>query len=283
MKPEPNEEQVHYWSESAGPRWVALQEQTDAQLRVFGLRAMDAAGLRAGERVLDVGAGCGDTTIELARRVGPSGRVHAIDVSAVMLERARERAAAEGADVATFQLADVQAGAIEGTPFDLAFSRFGIMFFDDPALAFRRIRESLAPSGRLAACTWRSREENDWLAATARAAARFVQLPNSDDIHAPGPFGLHDRDRAASMLAAGGFTSISIDPFDAPMRLGGGSTLDEAADFLIRLGPVGAAMASADQPTQARVRDAIRGVLEPHVGPDGVVMTGATWIVTARA
>lgn len=279
----PNDEQVRYWNEDAGPRWVAVEASVDAQLRPIGRRAMEAARLRAGERVLDIGAGCGDTTVELARRVGPSGRVHALDVSAIMLARARERAASEQLGNVTFQVADAQSADVEGAPYDIAFSRFGIMFFDDPALAFRRIREALTPSGRLAACTWRSREENPWLSSTIRAAARFVEIPVPQDLHAPGPFGLHDRDRAASLLKAGGFRAIDIEPADVPMRLGDAATLDEAADFLVRLGPVGGAMAAADAVTRGQVLGAIREVLAPHAGPDGVVMTGAAWIVTASA
>ena len=96
------------WTEDAGPRWVAVQERCDAQLRPVGLAAMDAAGLRSGERVLDVGAGCGDSTLELARRVGPSGHVHAVDISPMMLDRARERARREGLGNVSFQLADAQ-------------------------------------------------------------------------------------------------------------------------------------------------------------------------------
>src|SRR5688572_1877812 len=90
----PNEEQIRYWNEQAGARWVALSDQIDFQLGPLGRLAMDRARIAQGSRVLDVGCGCGDTTIELGRRVGPHGRVVGIDVSAPMLELARARAAA---------------------------------------------------------------------------------------------------------------------------------------------------------------------------------------------
>src|SRR6185503_14725393 len=149
--------QVKLWKGMGGARWVQMQAETDLMLRPFGIRAMDAARVETGQRALDVGAGCGDTTLELACRVGPSGRVHAVDLSDPMLACARERAASAGIANATFQVCDVQQDRIEGAPHDVAVSRFGVMFFDDPVTAFSRLRGALRTSARFAACTWRSR------------------------------------------------------------------------------------------------------------------------------
>src|SRR5262249_4746938 len=128
----PNAEQERYWNEEAGPKWVANQELIDAQIRPLGELAMDRAAIRAGERVLDIGRGCCATTIELARRVGPSGRVVGVDLSQVMLDRGRQVAAAAGVTNVEFQRADAQAHAFVPHSFDLVFSRFGVMFFAEP-------------------------------------------------------------------------------------------------------------------------------------------------------
>lgn len=282
MSDGPNSEQAKYWSEEAGPRWVAVQEQTDAQLRAFGVRAIESAAISPGERVLDVGAGCGDTSLELARRVGPTGHVHAVDVSAVMLDRARERALREGLAHVTFQVADVQASGMEHAPFDAAISRFGVMFFQDPVIAFGRIRSALVPGGRLAFCSWRGPEENAWLAGIARIASQFVDVPPTLDPHAPGPFGLFDAERTRGLLSAAGWADIQLEPFDMPMVLGGARTVDEAVDFLVRLGPVGGVLAGLVPAEQRRFLAEIRAHLAPHERPEGVVMKGASWIVTAR-
>lgn len=283
MSIDANSEQVRYWSEDAGPRWVSVQEQTDAQLRGFGVRALDALGLAPGQSVVDVGAGCGDLSLEIARRVGPSGRVQAVDIAPAMLERARERALGEHLENIGFQIADVQVAALDGAPFDAAASRFGVMFFDDPPAAFRRLRASLRPGGRLAFCCWRSREENAWLSGPSRIASQFVDLPVSPDPHAPGPFGLFDAERTRGILESAGWSDIRIEPFDADMTLGGATSVEGAVDFLVRLGPIGAAMGQLDAPARARLLDAVRAFLAPHLRPEGVVLPGATWIVTARS
>lgn len=277
-----NAEQVKYWSDDAGPRWVALQERSDAMLRPFGRRAMEAAGLAGGERVLDVGAGCGDTTLELARRVGASGHVHAVDISAVMLERARERASREDVRHASFQVADPQSQPIERAPHDVVFSRFGVMFFDDPPLAFRRLRDSTRRGARLAACTWRGRDQNAWLAGPMKIAAGFLDLPPAPDPHAPGPFGLFDRERTTALLREAGWADVSVEPFDADVTIGGARTVEDALDFAVGLGPLAPALEKASSDARTRTRDALRAFLAAHAGPEGVVMPAAAWIVTAR-
>src|SRR2546427_13241586 len=134
--PEANAGQVPYWNEAAGPKWVAFQKIIDAQIAPLGERAMDRAGIAPGERVIDVGCGCGDTTIALARRVGPAGLVLGVDISAPMLERAAETARAAGAPNVRFENADAPIHRLSTGAFDVVYSRFGVMFFADPLAAF---------------------------------------------------------------------------------------------------------------------------------------------------
>ena len=165
---------------------------------------------------------------------------------------------------------------------DVVFSRFGVMFFDDPPVAFARLREALRERGRMAFCCWRSPAENPWLSGGQKIAARFVEMPPAPEPHSPGPFGLFDRDRTLGILQAAGWREDAIDPLDIPMTIGDAPNLEEALDFLLRLGPIGAALAKAPADTQAQVLDALREFFAPHLRDGGLIMPGAIWIVSAR-
>src|SRR5688572_25349292 len=132
----PNAEQIEFWNSERARKWVELQERMDALIEEFGARAIERAALAAGERVIDVGCGCGGTTLELARRVGARGSVLGVDVSNVMLSRARERARAAGVANVEFVDADAQTHGFAADAWDCVFSRFGVMFFAEPARAF---------------------------------------------------------------------------------------------------------------------------------------------------
>src|SRR5206468_8372770 len=143
----PNAEQIRYWNETAGPKWTAFQQVLDEQLGALGRRAMDRAGVARRERAIDVGCGCGDTTIELGRRVGPQGTVVGIDLSAPMLERAATQARAAQLANVRFENADAQTHRFAPGQCDLVFSRFGVMFFADPVTAFMNLCVALRPGG----------------------------------------------------------------------------------------------------------------------------------------
>ena len=153
----------------------------------LGDRALAAGKPRTGERVLDLGCGCGDTSLDLARIVTPAGTVVGIDVSAVMLARARERGGESGFDIA-FLESDAQTHAFAPGSFDLLYSRFGTMFFADPRAAFINLRAALANGGRLAVVCWRSRDVNPWMTIPVEAAARYLPRPDPPPPRVPGPF-----------------------------------------------------------------------------------------------
>jgi SAM-dependent methyltransferase len=278
----PNEKMAAYWNEEAGPRWVDLQEKLDASIHGIGLEAIEAAAPAAGESVLDVGCGCGATVLELARRVGPAGRVHGLDLSEPMLGRARERAQAEGHAHVSFERADAQVRAFDGG-FDLAFSRFGVMFFDDPVAGFGNLRSAVRTGGRLAFVCWREREKNPWMWTAMAASAHLIELPPPpEDPHAPGPFGLHDAERLAGLLADAGWADAELRDLDVTMKVAGGGPLDRAVEHAMQMGPMPGALAGVDEDTRERVREAIREALKEHQQPEGVLMPAAARIVTAR-
>jgi SAM-dependent methyltransferase len=278
-----NQEQIRYWNEESGLKWVRNQQRLDAQIEPPGLAAMQRADVRAGEQVLDVGCGCGQTSLALAERVGPQGSVVGLDISQPMLARARERQQELKRLNLEFIQADAQTYAFARDRFDLIFSRFGVMFFDDPAAAFRNLRTALRATGRLCFICWQELAKNDWARVPLKAALQHVPPPPPPVPHAPGPFAFADPDRLRLILTNAGFTDVSLETHQTALSLGGATTVEEAADFSLEIGPVGMLLRTADADTRTRVASSIRGALRPYAGPNGVRLTGTTWIVCARA
>jgi SAM-dependent methyltransferase len=279
---EPNAEQMQYWTETAGPKWVRYEALLDRQLGPLGVAVMDRAGIAAGERVVDVGCGCGDSSVTLGRRVGAGGAVLGIDISPPMLERARQRASDQ--PHVRFALADAQTHAFERGTFDVVFSRFGVMFFADPTAAFANLRTALRPGGRLAFACWQSLPQNEWIAVPLMAAAQHITLPAPPAPGAPGPFAFADASRVRSILEGAGFSEVACEADARTLVVGGGGSLDDAVDFLLDgIGPASAALREAGPEARPKVAAAVRDALAPHLTGEGVRMAAAAWIVTARA
>jgi SAM-dependent methyltransferase len=278
-----NAEMAQYWNESAGPIWVAQQQKLDAQIGPFGALARERAAVRAGELVLDVGCGCGETTLELAQAVGADGQLTAVDISRPMLEYAAQRARDAGlADRIAFRLEDAQTADIGADSFDLVFSRFGVMFFADPVAAFANLRRALRPGGRLVFVCWQPANKNPWMTAPARAAAQHMVFPPAPPPDAPGPFAFGDAARVRGILEAAGFANVAHEALDGPIRLAGDS-VEEALELYQHIGPLGAALRESkpDAAQRARVLGAVRAVLESFQTPRGIEAESGAWIVTA--
>jgi len=280
----PNAEQITFWNENAGPKWVALQDVLDQQIGPLGRAAMDRAGIAAGDHVLDVGCGTGESTVELARRVGPTGTVTGVDLSAPMLASARARADAAGLRNVTFEAADAQTTRFEPARFDVCFSRFGVMFFVDPVAAFTNLHAALRPLGRLGFVCWQALSENPWMRVPLAAAAQHIALPPPPEPGAPGPFSFADPARVRGILGTAGFTDVALEDHRSTLTIGGGRGLDEVTDILLTgVGPTSAAMRQADPAARPAVAAAVREALAPYHGSAGIRMDGAAWLVTARA
>ncbi len=279
-----NSGMIEFWNGDAGQKWVRFQEMMDRSLLPLGEKAMDVAGIAAGERVIDVGCGCGDTGFQLAGRVGGGGRVLGVDISGPMLERARERADAAGRANLAFELGDAQVYDFEAGAFDLVFSRFGVMFFADPEAAFGNLKSALRPGGRVAFVCWQPARDNPWVRIPVGVVGQHVPLPAPPGPDEPGEFAFGDPARVERILSAAGFADIAIDKFDTPFTAAGGAGLDEAVEFFLQMGPTGRALADAGAGPE--VRDAIaadlRAALTPYDTGGGIVMDAATWVVTAR-
>lgn len=272
----PNAAQITYWNESAGPSWVAEQEALDRQLLTIGLAAIEALAPQPGERLIDVGCGCGATSLELARRVGDGGRVLGADVSAPMLEVARARATAAGLANVTFAQADAQTHAFE--PAQGVFSRFGVMFFVDPTAAFANLRRALAPGGRVVFVCWRPLAENPWMTVPMSAVLPLLpEPPPSAPPHAPGPFAFADDDRLRGILRDAGFSSIEI---EGRRQQIGWADLAGSARMALSVGPVALAVRTYPD-LKDRIEVGVRQALEPYLTAEGVRLDSSVWIVRA--
>jgi SAM-dependent methyltransferase len=273
---EPNAAQSAYWNDVAGSSWAEFQEGLDRQVAPLGRRAMAALAPASGERILDIGCGAGQTSVELAQAVGTGGAVLGVDLSEPLLQIARRRAAGVGG--LELILGDAQTFAFEPAAFDAAFSRFGVMFFADPPAAFANIRRALRPGGRLAFVCWRTPDENPIIRLPMEAAGSLLPPPSPPEPGAPGPFAFADPDRVRAILASAGFTAVELAPHNEKV---GSGDLETALALSLSIGPLGATLRENPGLRDA-VTPRVRAALAKHDGPEGPKLNAAVWIVTAR-
>ena len=279
-KPTANAAEIENWNEGVGRSWVMLHERLDRQIEPIGHAAMAKAGFAPGQSVLDIGCGCGETTLEIAGRIA-AGAVTGADISALLLGVARETATAKGVSNARFIQADAQIHVFAPAAFDVVFSRFGVMFFEDPAAAFANLRPALKPGGRLAFCCWRRPEENVWLALPMQVTRHLLPPLPPGDPNAPGPFAFADADRTRGFLQSAGFADIVFEPFD---RRTGAEGLEDTVFMSMRVGQLGAALrqVGATDELKRSVVEALREGLKDYLEDGAVKLPAAAWIVSAR-
>lgn len=278
-----NAEAIEAWDGPLYDRWVRFREIVTTGLGAHGEEAMRGMGLAPGQRVLDVGCGLGDTTHALAALVGPDGEALGVDAAPRFIETARAEARDAGATNVRFEVADVETMPF-AERFDLAFSRFGTMFFANPVAALRNIREALEPGGALTMVVWRRRIDNDWLYRAQTIAESIVKRPDEHEepTCGPGPFSMADADTTSEILLRAGFASVALRRCDVPILIG--RDLDEAIDFVMSIGPAGELLRLAGDGAKhlhGEVDAALRSGLAEFAGPDGLRAPASTWIVTA--
>jgi SAM-dependent methyltransferase len=274
-----NVEQAEVWDGPEGEYWVAHQARFDASIQPHHGRLMAAADIAPGEQVLDVGCGNGLTSRDAARAAGPGGGVVAVDLSGPMLAKAEQLAKDEGLANIRFEQGDAQVHRFDAGAFDLAMSRFGVMFFADPVAAFANIASALRPGGRLAMLVWQSAAGNEWMGSMRAALALGRNLP-APPPGAPGPFALADTDFTGRILTEAGFTDVAFAGSEQPFNVG--SNADDAYRFAAGLAPVQWLLADLDEAGKAEALDGLRATIAAHETADGVVFGSAAWVVTAR-
>jgi ubiquinone/menaquinone biosynthesis C-methylase UbiE len=276
-----NADQIAFWNGPAGEHWTERQPAQDILLAPVSEALIDRAAAKAGERNLDVGCGCGATSIALAERIAPSGFVFGVDISVPMLSRARQLAPKNLP--LDFVLADATVYPFDPASFDLLVSRFGVMFFAEPVVSFANLRKALRPSGRVAFACWREPRENPWMMTPLQAVYQHVpklpQLGPED----PGPFAFASEERVHRILSEAGFSTIAMEPCNLSLDIAIGRGLDAAVQTALEIGPASRALDGHPEDVRRAASQSIREALTPFLRGQSVPLPAAIWIVTARA
>jgi SAM-dependent methyltransferase len=275
-----NAEQARAWGGPAGAHWVDNTERHDRMLAPYLAAVVQAAELSATDRVLDVGCGTGALTRTTAR-LAVDGRATGVDLSGHMVDAAREITDAEGPINAEFVEADAQTHEFPPEAYDTLVSRFGVMFFDDPVAAFSNLHWAVRAGGRVAFACWRSLADNEWVLVPWGAAVEHVGMPEPPAPDAPGPFSLAEPDRVRQVLGDAGFGAVELTEVASPIWMG--RDPDDTVGYLAGHEIARRMFEGKDPAAVERALAAIRAALVPHSGPDGVVLSGRAWLVTARA
>ncbi|MCH8925860.1 MAG: class I SAM-dependent methyltransferase [Proteobacteria bacterium] len=280
---EGNTEFVDFWNEILVPKFVKYRHILVGGLTHHSARIFPSLNVREGERALDVGCGFGDTAIQLAQRVGPSGSVLGIDCCAVFLETARKDAAAAGVDNVQFIEGDAQFYPFE-PEYDFCFSRFGTQFFENPVVGLKNMRRALKPGGTMTMIVWRAIEDNPWLGLPKEIVLKYLP-PSGEDARTcgPGPFSMANQEMVTKQLEIAGYDGIEFERIDAPLMVG--DSPEDAVGFQLAVGPAGEVYREAGAEAERRhgeIEAALLTELGRHANAEGIVMDSSSWKITAR-
>ena len=277
---EVNKNQRDFWSGKGGDIWVERQNAMDTMLSPLGEAALNKLNLNEGENVLDIGCGCGHTTLNIAKRISPDGQVTGLDISEPMLKRAKESANEMSISNASFNCVDVQTDDIGEEVYSAAFSRFGVMFFEDPIAAFRNINKSLITGASLSFVCWQSPALNPWQSLFIEAVKKYVDLP-SPPPRSPSPFAFMESEYVSSILEESNFQNIIIEGHEAEVNMFSGRNLSDSVKDYISINPVVSGMLkdSTEQEKTEIINSAIEA-FSPYYSAKGLMFPSATWLVT---
>jgi len=275
-----NQPQIDLWDGRVGEKWAAMQVSLDAMLANATVELVSRVGDVTGQRLLDIGCGNGETCVIWAQG---AAEVTGVDVSSPMLAVAAKRVQemgqkAKGQGHVELIKADASAWVSERA-FDLAVSQFGVMFFSDPALAFKTIAANLRPGGRFVFTCWRHLDENQWVTLPMGTISDLLPVTSAPVPHAPGPFALADKERLKGLLERAGFSHIKMTPFDCPVCVATEGGVDVASRFVMQIGPTSVALAEADKPTKVIAQERLKTALLPYEKNGCVNLGGAIWVV----
>ena len=274
-----NADQLAFWNGLGGHTWVARQEHTDITLALVTEALLAFAAPRPGERVLDIGCGCGATTLGFARAVGPAGRVAALDISGPMLAEGQARAKTAGITNVAWQQADPATAALDG--YDLLTSAFGVMFFGDPVGAFANMRSAASRGARMAFVCWRPLAENPWMEVPMNAVSRHLPPRPKPVPNAPGMFAFADPQRVSEILTAAGWAAPRLDKLDLDLDIAAGRGLEEAVVQSTQIGAVHSWLRNQPAEVVSAAIASLREALAAHLDGASVRLSGAMWLVSS--
>jgi SAM-dependent methyltransferase len=274
-----NADMLAFWNGKGGHTWVARQEHTDITLAPVTDALLAFAGPRAGERVVDIGCGCGAATLEFARAVGPSGHVAGLDISGPMLAEAERRASAAGIGNVDWRQVDPTTAALG--EYDLLISAFGVMFFGDRVAAFTNMRRSAAPDARMALVCWRTLAENPWMEVPMTAVAQHLPPRPKPVANAPGMFAFADPEHVTEVLAAAGWTSPRFEKLDMDFDIAAGRGLEEAVTQSTEIGAVNSWLRNQPERIVSAAIASLREELKPYADGMSVRLPGAMWLISS--
>jgi len=280
--PEVNKNQKDFWSGKGGDIWVERQNAMDTMLSPLGEAALNKLNFNEKENVLDIGCGCGHTTLNIAKRIGPSGKVTGLDISEPMLKRAKESAVEMSITNTSFKCVDVQTVDLGDQIYSAAFSRFGVMFFEDSIAAFKNINKSLISGGYLSFVCWQSPAVNPWQSLFIQEVKKFLDLP-SPPPRSPGPFAFMESEYVSSILEESKFQDIRIEGHEAEVNMFSGRSLSDSVKDYISINPVVTQMLKESSENQiAEIINSGIKAFSPYYSEKGLIFPSATWLVTAR-
>ena len=283
-----NHEQIAYWNGDGGRKWAERDELMAGVLAPISDALLTRAAPRGARSALDVGCGGGSNTLQLLQHLDNPRHILGIDVSAPLLEVARARVAGHGtAPLRTapprieFLRADAATHDFGDWRFDVLFSRFGVMFFDDPVAAFAQLRRAAHRNAGLAFCCWQALDNNPWTALPLKAALTVLPAPEPVAPHSPGPFAFADAAYVREVLAQAGWSDTRIEPYAPTLEFSIEGGYEAAVRELVNTGPVGRLLAPAERPAREAVYAAARRALKDYYRGDTLALAGAVWFVTA--
>jgi ubiquinone/menaquinone biosynthesis C-methylase UbiE len=275
---------VRFWNEVLAPKFTRFRHVLVGGLTYHSEAVFPKLPVRAGDRVLDVGCGWGDTAMKLARLVGPEGEVVGIDCCDAFLADATADLAETDLGNVTFLRGDAEVALPEGE-FDFVFSRFGTMFFANPVAGLRNMRRALRPGGRMVHIVWRDRADNPWLSMARDIVLDFLPAPGEEArTCGPGPFSMSDEATVRKMMEIAGFTDIAFERVDAPVRVG--DDVQDAIAFQLAIGPAGEVFREAGDLAEEKrpeIEAALARAIDAQVrDADGIVIDSSSWVISAR-
>jgi SAM-dependent methyltransferase len=277
----PNAAMREHWNQVVGPKWVGLSDQMDRHLQEVADLLLRHAAPKPGEAVLEIGSGTGSMAVRLAEAMQPGGHVLGIDISRPMTKAAEARIRAVGLSNVAFRVADAQTEPLPEGEFDLAFSRFGVMFFDDPSAAFTNIRRAMKKSGRLAFVCWGPLRRNPHWSIPLGVAVRHLGKPEPRPPHAPGPLAFDDPDYVRDLLTSAGWKEVTLAEATPTVV---NEPLERAVEYAVSLGPTSALITekNASEEVVGKIRAEIEKELTAHARDGKVRLPGLIYLVGAR-